>query len=120
MVAIKYLYNSRARDTRLQKFSLDLITHDVIKKVRNFHRKISHYEITPLHSLDRLAKKVGLNKIWVKDESYRFNLNAFKVLGGSYAIGSFISTRLGKNISDLSFEKLKSTERGIRVIFSLS
>jgi len=110
MDIIKYLYNSRARDKSLKKFSINFITHEVIKKVRNFHRSFSHYEITPLHSLDNLAKKIGVNKIWVKDESYRFDLNAFKVLGGSYAIGSFISKKLGKNISDISFEKLKSTE----------
>lgn len=30
--------------------------------------------------------------MYVKDESYRFGLNAFKVLGGSYAIGNYLKT----------------------------
>ena len=27
----------------------------------------------------QLASKLGIGKLWVKDESYRFNLKAFKV-----------------------------------------
>ena len=27
----------------------------------------------------QLAGKLGIGKLWVKDESYRFNLKAFKV-----------------------------------------
>ena len=68
---IKYFSNSRARDKNLKKFSMNFITHDVIKNVRNFHRGMNHYKITPLHSLDRLAKKVGVNKHhikWQEDE----------------------------------------------------
>lgn len=35
--------------------------------------------------------------IYVKDESYRFGLNAFKVLGGSYAIGTYLKTHNRKD-----------------------
>ena len=38
---------------------------------------------------------LGLGDIYVKDESFRFGLNAFKVLGGSYAMGRFLAERLG-------------------------
>ena len=34
--------------------------------------------------LNALAQELGVKGIYVKDESYRFGLNAFKVLGGSY------------------------------------
>ena len=40
--------------------------------------------------LDQLAQRAGLSKIWVKDESKRFNLNAFKVLGASFAFAKYI------------------------------
>ena len=38
---------------------------------------------------------MGLKSLLVKDESQRFGLNAFKVLGGSYAIARHIAARLG-------------------------
>ena len=41
--------------------------------------------------------------IYCKDESYRFGLNAFKVLGGSYAMGRYIAKELGRDISQLPY-----------------
>lgn len=76
------------------------------KKVNNFHKSFPNYSITPLASLNSLAQRLGLARIWVKDESFRFGLNAFKVLGGSYAIGCYLAQRLGKDIAQLPFEKL--------------
>jgi len=55
---------------------------DVLK----FHHCIPGYRETPLVSLPILAMRLGVRKILVKDESFRFGLNAFKVLGASYAI----------------------------------
>ena len=53
------------------------------------------YEMTPLKSLPNLAARLGLDSIWVKDESARMRLNAFKALGGSYAIYQYIRDRVG-------------------------
>ena len=50
---------------------------------RRFHSSIPEYAPTPLVSLPSLAAKTGVASIHVKDESYRFGLDAFKVLGGS-------------------------------------
>merc|ERR1719397_2260940 len=36
--------------------------------------------------LVQLAGRLGIGKLWVKDESYRFNLKAFKAVGSSYAL----------------------------------
>jgi diaminopropionate ammonia-lyase len=46
------------------------------------------YAPTPLHSLDALAKRVGVRKIHYKDESQRFGraLGSFKALGAPYAV----------------------------------
>ncbi len=49
-------------------------------------------------------------EIYVKDESYRFGLNAFKVLGGSYAIGNYIAKKLGAGIEELPYDRLTSPE----------
>ena len=56
------------------------------------------------------AKELGLGNIYVKDESYRFGLNAFKVLGGSYAIGNYLAMKLEKDISELPYEEMISDE----------
>ena len=80
------------------------------EEVSAFHRTFPEYAPTPLHRLDALAKKLGVGEIFVKDESFRFGLNAFKVLGGSYAIGCCIAGRLGESLSAMSFDKLTSPE----------
>lgn len=81
-----------------------------IAKVMEFHRGFAGYRATPLRKLDGLAKMLGLSDLYVKDESYRFGLNAFKVLGGSYAIGRYLAERLDMDISELSFDKLNSPD----------
>lgn len=78
------------------------------KKVQAFHASFPEYSVTPLAALPGLAGELGLGSLHVKDESYRFGLNAFKVLGGSYAIGNYIAGRLGMDISELPYEKMTS------------
>ncbi|MFH1319517.1 MAG: diaminopropionate ammonia-lyase [Bacteroidota bacterium] len=56
----------------------------------DFHRSLQGYKPTPLVTLPSLAQKLGLGQIFVKDESNRFDVKAFKPLGASYAIYHFI------------------------------
>lgn len=107
---IQYIVNENTRKTDSEKVFAAFMHREVVEKVRNFHKSFPEYEVTPLHSLDELSKRFGVSKIWVKDESYRFGLNAFKVLGGSYAVGKYLAERLNVDISELSFEKLRSKE----------
>ncbi|MEY2195344.1 diaminopropionate ammonia-lyase [Neobacillus sp. BF23-41] len=107
---IEYVINEKVRTTDLEKASADFMNSEVIEKVRNFHKSFPEYKATPLHSLNELSKLLGVSNIWVKDESYRFGLNAFKVLGGSYAVGKYLAEKLNADISELSFEKLRSKE----------
>ena len=51
-----------------------------------FHKTLPEYSETGLVRLDALAKKLGIKDFFVKDESSRFGLNAFKGLGGSFAM----------------------------------
>lgn len=81
-----------------------------IEKARAFHRSFPQYRPTPLVALPNLAAQLGVKNIFVKDESYRFGLNAFKVLGGSYAMARFIAEQTGREVSELSFERLTSPE----------
>lgn len=81
---------------------------ETAKKARAFHRSFPEYQITPLVNLKALASELGVAGIYVKDESYRFGLNAFKVLGGSFCIGSYIADKLGVDIRELPYKKLIS------------
>lgn len=51
-----------------------------------FHRTLPGYAPTPLRPMPALARELGLGQVYVKDESNRLGLPAFKVLGGSYAV----------------------------------
>ena len=75
-----------------------------------FHRSFPEYSPTPLVRLRGLAKALGAGGIFVKDESRRFGLNAFKALGGSYAIARCIAQRLGLDFGALSFDRLTSPQ----------
>lgn len=90
--------------------STGLFSKTEIEKAINFHRTFPSYQPTPLRQLSKLATNFGVGGIYVKDESYRFGLNAFKALGGSYAIGRYLAQRLNKDISELPFEVLTSPE----------
>ena len=79
-------------------------------KARRFHSTFSVYAKTPLIFLEGLAEKAGVKSIYLKDESFRFGLNAFKVLGAGYAIANEIGNRIGKDITELSAESILSQE----------
>ena len=80
------------------------------EKVRAFHRSFPEYAPTPLADLPHLARELGIASLHVKDESYRFGLNAFKVLGGSYCLGRCVAERLGVDPDSLTFAELTSPE----------
>ena len=63
--------------------NLPIMGLEEIKKARTFHESFPQYSETPLTKLPHMASYLGVKEVYVKDESYRFGLNAFKVLGGS-------------------------------------
>lgn len=90
--------------------NLSIMSIDNVKAARAFHVSFPQYTVTPLVSLQGMANRLGLGGLYVKDESYRFGLNAFKVLGGSFAIAKCIAEEMGKDISEMNFEYLTSKE----------
>ncbi len=105
MKAIRWAVNSmpKTEDSRLPIMALD-----EVRKARDFHKSFPQYRPTPLVRLKRMARDLGLMNIYVKDESHRFGLNAFKVLGGSFAMARYIAKTIGKDVSDLPYEVLIS------------
>ncbi|WP_066458813.1 diaminopropionate ammonia-lyase [Anaerotruncus rubiinfantis] len=81
-----------------------------VAKARNFHQSFPQYSVTPLAQLQKMASVLGVGDIFVKDESYRFGLNAFKVLGGSFAMARYIAKQLGRDVADVDYNYLTSPE----------
>lgn len=50
------------------------------------HRSMPGYAPTPLRELPALAEELGVGRVFVKDESDRLGLPAFKILGASWAV----------------------------------
>lgn len=88
--------------------NLSVMALDEVEKAAAFHQTIPGYARTPLVSLGNMAEYLGLSDICIKDESYRFGLNAFKVLGGSFAMAKYIAQQTKKDIKDLDFTTLTS------------
>lgn len=104
------LWKENEMSVKKEKTNIDFLGKEEINKARKFHESFPEYTKTPLVNLDHLAKDLGVGGIYIKDESHRFGLNAFKVLGGSYAMAKYLAQKLNKDISELSYEKLTSDE----------
>lgn len=75
---------------------VDNTTTSILKKCDDtlaFHSSLPGYKPTPLVHLPNLSKKYNIGNIYIKDESFRFGLNAFKGLGASYAIHQILKNK---------------------------
>ena len=88
-----------------------LFSKEEVSKVVRFHRSMGEkYNETPLCALNAFASRAGIGAFFVKDESKRGTLKAFKLLGGSYAVANCICAKLGVKIEEVDFSYLKSAE----------
>ncbi len=108
-MSIEYVFNTKIKNPS-QGVSLGILDSGEAEKARRYHQGFTEYQPSPLVQLSKLADYLGLGKLFIKDESSRFGLNAFKVLGASYAIGRYLAERLGRDISEISYEELRSEE----------
>ena len=63
-----------------------LFSDDEYRHVRAFFAARPQRQPTPLRDLPGLARALGIGRVMMKDETHRFGLNAFKLLGASFAI----------------------------------
>ncbi len=77
------------------------------REARHFHRTLNGYRPTPLYAMNHFAQTLGVSQVLVKDESQRFSLNAFKMLGGTWAIARLLCQKLNLDIQRFSFEKFR-------------
>ena len=75
--------------------------------VQAFHEALPEYTRTALVPLPELAESLGIKAAFIKDESTRFGLKAFKGLGGSYAVFRAVCDRLGLDYRETSFSELQ-------------
>ena len=107
MNKIKWASNTMPKTEDKELAIMDLKN---VQTAMNFHKSFPQYSVTPLVRLKELAELCGIKEIFVKDEAWRFGLHAFKVLGGSFAMARHIAKITGRNISELTYEKLTSPE----------
>ncbi len=69
--------------------------------VRRFYREQADAAATPLRRLPGLAKALGLGELLIKDESQRFGLPAFKIVGARYAIQKVLDSS-GPELTDVA------------------
>ncbi|MEG1619099.1 MAG: diaminopropionate ammonia-lyase [Eubacterium sp.] len=105
MEKIKWVSNEmpKSDDKELAVMSLEAVS-----KAKAFHESFPQYSETPLVKLKQMALYLGVGDIFVKDESYRFGLNAFKVLGGSFAMAQYIAEKLNRDVAELNYDYLTS------------
>lgn len=81
--------------------------------VREFHQSLPNYAPTPILSLPEIANEIGVRAVFVKDESNRFGLPAFKALGASWGCFRAVAQRLGLSaavsMKELSVEAKKNS-----------
>ncbi len=106
MQEIKWIENTHPNHNKVF-YSEKLFPKEISNQTRKFHDSIPAFEMSPLKCLRRMANYIGVEGIWVKDESCRLHLNSFKVLGGSYAIYRFLKKRLEWK-DDFTYEELVS------------
>ena len=87
---------------------LEVMSLRNVAKASFFHNSFPQYSITPLACLNGMAQYLGLGGLYVKDESFRFGLNAFKVLGGSFAMARYIAGEMGRDVSEMTYDYLTS------------
>ena len=109
-MSIRTLMNPKAREI------LDGPYPD--RRAIRFHRRLPGYEETPLVDAPKLAGALGVGKVFVKDESSRLGLPAFKVLGASWAVYRALEERLGESFGD--WEEIGELEERLEPLRPLS
>lgn len=82
-----------------------------------FHRSFPQSKITPLIELPEVAQELGIGHVYVKDESLRFGLPSFKILGASWGVFRAICEGTGL-LSSASLEEAGCAARnaGIKLV----
>ncbi len=65
-------------------------------EIHEFHKSLPGYSPTPLRDISSSLLALHPGKVYLKDESQRFSMGAFKSLGASWAIHIFLNENRGE------------------------
>ncbi|KAI5477444.1 chitin deacetylase, carbohydrate esterase family 4 protein [Pseudohyphozyma bogoriensis] len=85
----------------------------------SFHKSFPSYAPTPLVSLPTIASELGVKDVYLKDESSRLGLPAFKILGASWATFLALSQKVGIDPATSTLEDLVSAVKAQRLTVRL-
>jgi len=88
----------------------------VRRKATQFHASMPGYRPTPLVELPELATELGVGAVFVKDESDRLGLPAFKILGASWAVNCALSQRSGFDEPARSLTELRERSAPVTLV----
>ncbi|KEF62235.1 uncharacterized protein A1O9_00207 [Exophiala aquamarina CBS 119918] len=91
---------------------------DSVTQAQEFHRRLPGYQESPLVHLPDTATALRVKAVFVKDESSRLGLPAFKILGASWGTFRAIASQTGLTLdTDLDEISKAATKSGI-VLFA--
>ena len=99
MTAAFHLHVNRRYVPALEDDSAPVILPERRAAARTAITEFEGYRPTPLHRLTGFAQELGIEELWLKDESGRFGLGSFKSLGGGYAVVHLLRERVGDDVS---------------------
>lgn len=92
---LSHLHNPQASSSADYPESLhSIFSLEQCRRAQRFIEQWPEYRSTPLYSLEGLAGRTGVDRIYYKDESQRFHLKSFKALGGAYAVARQVQNRV--------------------------
>lgn len=93
---------------RSRSADVNFLSWEATEPARHLHTSLDNYVPTPLIELSSFAKQCNVRSILVKDESKRFGLNAFKGLGGLYALFRTVCRELGVDYKTATLKTLQA------------
>lgn len=107
MIKVVHNYKKKSENRHQPNEFSSCNTQHILK----FHQSFPSYAPTPLVKLDQLACYLGIKQLYVKDEHPRFDLNAFKVLGGSYCVATILAEKLDLDITSMTYTQLHDYQK---------
>ncbi|KAK3672213.1 hypothetical protein LTR78_007966 [Recurvomyces mirabilis] len=89
--------------------------HTTGTEIEAFHRQLLDYGETALHDLPEIANDLGFKHVFLKDESTRFGLPSFKILGASWALHKTLCRQLKLDPGQTTLAALKERLGAVRV-----
>ncbi|KAI9933563.1 hypothetical protein ASPWEDRAFT_43396 [Aspergillus wentii DTO 134E9] len=89
-------------------------TFPAVDGLEQFHKSLPNYNPTPLVPLPQLATELGVRSVFVKNESNRFGLPSFKVLGASWGCYRAVASHLGLSPT-VDFDELSAKAKAVPI-----